>query len=356
MRPVLLTVLRTPARMAELGPADWEALLRQALAANLAASLYFLAEEQGMLGRIPDGPRRHLEWARMVTARHQQAVRFEVRQIGAALRAAGVPLLLLKGAAYVQAGLPAASGRLFSDVDILVPKERLPEVEAALMLHGWAGSVQDAYDQRYYREWMHELPPMQHVKRRSSIDVHHAILPETAAARPDPALLRAAARRLDDGTLVLAPADMVLHCATHLFCDGEFDHGLRDLFDFHRLLLHFGAEPGFWAQLAPRARQLQLARPLFYALRWSVRLLGTTVPSEVMAQARAGAPNPLLLALMDQLLGRALLPLHPTCARRLDGLARSLLYVRGNWLRMPPLLLSRHLFHKAFISPRKAAA
>jgi hypothetical protein len=28
-----------------------------------------------------------------------------------------------------------------------------------------------------------------------------------------------------------------------------------------------------------------------------------------------------------------------------------MLYVRGNWLRMPPLLLSRHLFHKAFLSP-----
>jgi hypothetical protein len=29
-----------------------------------------------------------------------------------------------------------------------------------------------------------------------------------------------------------------------------------------------------------------------------------------------------------------------------------MLYVRANWLRMPPLLLTRHLFHKAFISPK----
>lgn len=33
-----------------------------------------------------------------------------------------------------------------------------------------------------------------------------------------------------------------------------------------------------------------------------------------------------------------------------------MLYVRGNWLRMPPLLLARHLFHKAFLSPRETAA
>ncbi|MDT1852626.1 nucleotidyltransferase family protein, partial [Acinetobacter baumannii] len=103
------------------------------------------------------------------------------------------PLILLKGSAYAMAGLDAGRGRLFSDVDILVPKPRLDEVEAALMLHGWASTHLDPYDQRYYREWMHEIPPKVHVRRGISIDVHHAIMPETAADRPDPDLLRAAA-------------------------------------------------------------------------------------------------------------------------------------------------------------------
>jgi hypothetical protein len=59
---------------------------------------------------------------------------------------------------------------------------------------------------------------------------------------------------------------------------------------------------------------------------------------------------------MDRLFGCALLPPHPSCDDRFSGPARFALYVRGNWLRMPPLLLARHLFHKAFISPRTAAA
>jgi hypothetical protein len=147
----------------------------------------------------------------------------------------------------VAAGLPAAAGRLFSDIDILVPKARLDEVESQLMAHGWVSTHHDAYDQRYYREWMHELPPMQHLRRATVIDVHHAILPQTAAVRPDPARLRAGARAIPGapGLYVLAPCDMVLHSATHLFSEGEYDHGLRDLFDLHRLLCHFGAtEPG----------------------------------------------------------------------------------------------------------------
>jgi hypothetical protein len=351
--PILVRVLRAPGLMAQLAAHDWELLLRQAAAANLVASLASLAIDGQLLARIPDAPRRHLEWAGVLAARHRQAVLFEVRQIRAALARAGVPLILLKGAAYVAAGLPAAAGRLFSDVDILVPKARLPEVESALMLHGWGNTHHDPYDQRYYREWMHELPPLEHVRRRTVIDVHHAILPETAAARPDPALLCAAAVTVDPGAglSVLAPADMVLHSAVHLFSDGEFHHGLRDLFDIHRLLVHFGATPGFWDTLAPRARALELERPLFYALRYCARLLGTPVPAAVFAHAAPGGPGRLQLALMDQLFGRALLPPHQSCADGFSAAAGTMLYIRGNWLRMPPLLLTRHLLHKALLSP-----
>jgi hypothetical protein len=50
------------------------------------------------------------------------------------------------------------------------------------------------------------------------------------------------------------------------------------------------------------------------------------------------------------LFARALLPLHASCADAASGAARFAWYVRGNWLRMPPLLLARHLIHKAFLS------
>jgi hypothetical protein len=352
--PILLAVLRAPDRLATCTPADWDLLLRQSTATNLTPSVLALAEERGLLERVPAPARAHLEWVRPLALRHQQAVRFEVARIREALARTGVEVILLKGAAYTMAGLRAGAGRLYSDVDILVPKARLDEVESALMLGGWASAHHDAYDQRYYRMWMHELPPMQHLKRQTSIDVHHAILPETAPVRPDPASLRAAAQALPDGSglAVLAPADMVLHSAVHLFFDGEFDKGLRDLLDIHLLLGEFGARPGFWDSLVPRARALQLGRPLFYALRYATRFLGTDVPPHVLAQAAADGPRGPLLWWMDRLFERALMPLHPTCADAFSGAARFALYVRGNWLRMPPLLLARHLFHKAFVSPR----
>lgn len=353
--PLLVQALRAPSAMAGFSLAEWDLMLRQAAVANLSAALYYLAEEAGVLDSLPAPARTHLDWARVHGERHRQAVRFEVREIKRALAGLDLPLILMKGAAYAMAGLAPAPGRLFSDIDIMVPKERLSEVEAALMMHGWVSHHTDAYDQRYYREWMHELPPMQHVRRGSLIDVHHAILPETARARPDPDKLRAAALPVagETGLRVFAPVDMVLHSAVHLFCDGEFDKGLRDLLDIHRLLLDFGRDPAFWAALPRRAEQLQIARPLFYALRYSERLLGTPVPAALLA-APLDRPAPPLLALMDGLFERALLPMHASCSGPLSGAARFLLYIRGNWLRMPPLMLARHLAHKAFISPRNA--
>jgi hypothetical protein len=355
--PLLIQVLRDPGRMTGLDARGWELLLCQGDAAGLGATLCLLAEEHGLLDGLPAPVRRRLGWARTVWERHSQAARFELGQVRRALAGTGLALILLKGTAYMVAALPAARGRLFSDIDILVPKDRLPEVESLLMLHGWASRHHDAYDQRYYREWMHELPPMQHMRRGSAIDVHHAILPETAALRPDPARLRSQARPAGAGFHVLAPCDMVLHSAAHLFSEGEYHHGLRGLFDLHRLLCHFGAhEPGFWTALPRRAVELELGRPLFYALRYCTRLLGTPVPAGTMAAARRASPGRPLLACMDLLFGRALRPPHPDCAGRLDPAVHALLYIRGNWLRMPPLMLSRHLLHKALFSPKAAPA
>lgn len=351
---LILQALRQPDTLISLNLADWDLLLRQARQAYLLARLHAVLDERGLIEQVPPKPREHLEWSHAIAERHAQAVHWEVALIRKALSGVGVPIILLKGAAYVMAKLPAAHGRLFSDIDIMIPKNSLNAVEAALMLHGWAASHHDAYDQRYYRTWMHELPPMQHIKRSTVIDVHHAILPETAYVHPDPEKLRAAAQSLDgyDDLQVFAPVDMVLHSAAHLFHEGELDHGLRDLADLDSLLRHFGNLPSFWPELVERAKELELTRPLFYALRYCALILHTPIPPEAIRAADVGRPNLLMLSLMDSLFFRALMPVHPSCSDWLTGTARRMLYVRANWLRMPPLMLARHLFHKAFISPK----
>jgi Uncharacterised nucleotidyltransferase len=260
----------------------------------------------------------------------------------------------MKGAAYLMAGRRAATGRLFSDIDIMVPKARIGEVEAALMLSGWAGSHHTPYDQRYYRQWMHEIPPMQHIHRGTTLDVHHAILPEPARLRPSSALILADAVPIagDARVQVLAPPDMVLHSMTHLFHNDELSHGLRDLSDLDLLLREFGSDAAFWPRLVQRAQQLDLTRPLFYGLRYAVRYFATPVPAQATAAMLPFGPGQPLSGVMDALWSRGLAPQHGLAAPSNMGLALFALYVRAHWLRMPPMLLARHLITKAAFAPR----
>ena len=347
--PVSLA-LRDPRALPGWTLRQWEDLIRQARSANLLARLAALLEDHGLLQQVPEAPRAHLEAAIVVSRAQVEGVRREVAYVSKALARTRVDVVLLKGAAYVFAGLPAGRGRLFSDVDILVPEAAIPEVEAALMLHGWATTHHDPYDQRYYRQWMHELPPMEHVMRQTVLDVHHAILPTTARLKPDSAKLLAASRPLAEGQglRVLAPPDMVLHSAVHLFFNEELSSGLRDLADLDSLLSDFGRVAGFWEELGARAQELDLARPLYYALRYASRMLDTPVPEQALRAGEIGRPPALLRRTMDGLFLRALRPAHPSAADPLTPFARQALYVRAHWLRMPPLLLARHLTIKAF--------
>lgn len=345
-RPLLLQALAQPGALPRWSVASWELLLQQARRARLAARLATRLQDAGQLDAVPAPARAHLQDALLLALAQQAETWREIRQLRRALGAAGVPLVLLKGAAYVAAGLPPAAGRLFSDTDLLVPRQRLDDVERQLQLHGWQHDPQlSAYDRHYYRAWMHELPPLTHLQRGTVVDVHHAILPLTARHRPDADALLAASVAVagDAGLRVLAPVDMVLHAMAHLFHNEEFDHGLRDLSDLDLLLRHFAAaQPNFWTALQARALTLDLARTLHHGLRCVHRLLDTPVPPAVLRAAATHGPGALAQPLMDALWARALGPGHVSTTPPFTGTARALLFVRAHWLRMPLPLLLRH--------------
>ncbi len=363
-RHLLLQVLRDPRRMSQLDAPACNELLRQARMSKLVARLGYLAQDVGILDAIPPKMAEQMLAARAVSDQHARIVGWEVNRIGKALAGVDTPVVLLKGAAYLLAGMDVARGRLVTDVDILVPADRLGQVESALVAHGWESMKVDPYDQRYYRAWMHELPPMQHTQRHSVLDVHHTILPVTGRLSPDPQLLLAAARTINpthDAYLaldtqlkqsqpaiqVLAPADMVIHAAVHMFQDGELAGAVRDLADIAAMVHQFDGDASFWERLVPRAEALGLQRPLYYALASAVELLGTEVPESVMRTLGPARPIWPLRRLMALLVARALVP-QPTLRNDLAAsTARLALYIRSHWLRMPPGMLARHLYEKA---------
>jgi hypothetical protein len=350
---LLLQALRDPQSCTSFTFNEWRFCIPLARRAKVLARLHCLLQTHGLLEAVCEEVRNQLAAAHVTASHNEREVRWEVNRLGRVLGHLDTPIVLLKGSAYLLSGLPPSRGRLYNDVDVLVPKAKLNMVESALLDAGWEALKLDGYDQRYYRTWMHELPPLRHRERGTVLDVHHAILPETGRLHPDSRLLLESALDLKGSRFkVLAPVDMVLHSTAHMFQDGELAGSLRDLTDLDDLLRYFGNQEGFWDGLVPRAKRLELTRPLFYALRYANQLLDTPVPQPVREAARvAGQPPAPILRLMDSLVRRALMLGAPGQVKLSGNLARLLLYIRSHWLRMPPLLLAQHLLRKAL--PRR---
>lgn len=352
---LLNKILLDPTAIRQLDEVGWDLLIRQARHANLLGRLHHVLGHLQLLDAALPRACNHMLSAATMADRQHVSVRHEAGLLRELLAGIGLPLILLKGAAYVLAELPAAQGRVFADLDILVPKEQLALVESTLMLNGWVSSKLDAYDQHYYRQWMHELPAMEHMRSGAVLDVHHTILPPTASLRPDPALLIEASIEVPGrpGLRTLSPCDMVLHSATHLFHEGESDNLLRDLSDLDLLLRHFARRPGFWSQLIERAQALTLSGPLRLALRYASSELATPVPPEVLVAVGAQRSRGTAQHALDFIYRRMLRPKHSSAADWATPWCRQALYVRAHWLRMPAHLLAYHLTHKALVPQRE---
>ena len=309
-------------------PDSWNALIAAARAEQLIGSLAFRLDGIDM----PPAAARLLADARASAEQGRVAALWEAEAARRALAPLGVPVVLLKGTAFVAAGLDAGRGRAIGDRDILVPREHLDAVEAALLAAGWEWVKPDPYDDAYYRRWMHELPPLIHRERDRMIDVHHTILPPTARPTPNAALLIADAVPLGNGLSVLCPEDMVVHAAAHLFADGDLQGGLRNLWDIDRLVREFvERDAGFVTSLTARAARHELSEAVARALRLAQRIYGTPGGGDPVAS--------------DALFARRLLARDGWGCLRHKGTEFGF-YVRSHWLRMPPAMLARHLWTK----------
>ena len=350
--PDLIQAIKFPEQLGDIGLRRWDSLLRVAKRANLVGRLAEGIHRVGSFNDLPQQTKPHLESARVLTSHQREAMEWESRHISKALCSIDAPIVLLKGAAYALTDRSAAKGRLFGDVDILVPRDEINKTEAALMMHGWASGHHDSYDERYYRRWMHEIPPMTHRARGTVIDVHHNILPLTTSSAPSAELLLAASQPIPNSVFsTLCPADMVIHSATHLFHESELQNGLRDLFDLDALMTEFSSQStDFWVQLEDRAALLGLAAPLYLALRYTAGILGTKIPDRTrIALEKKAAFGQSSLRILDSIYLRALMPDHPLCANTSASLARAAVFVRGHYLRMPVGLLTMHLGRKFFL-------
>ena len=328
---ILVDALRDPATVGRLDDTGWTALITVARAESLAGTLACRLREQN----VPNAVHAIFSEIRIHTAHAHKLARWEARCAAEVLLPRGIRTVLMKGTAYLEAGLDAGEGRSIGDLDIMVARNRLEETERVLLDAGWEWVKPDPYDDAYYRRWMHELPPLIHRERNRMIDVHHTILPLTARPAPDAATMLVDSVRLESGLYVFQPTDMICHAAAHFMADGDLAGGLRNLWDIDRMLRTFAERNGFWQDLAMRAALHGLSDAVARALRLAARIYDTPINMTVAGRGR----------MSDRLFIRRLMARNGWGQETSKAL-RMGFYIRSHWLRMPPLMLARHLWIK----------
>lgn len=344
---ILIKVLKNPKMMLELSSHEWNECLREAKIAGLAGRLASDAIYLDITEKLPLKVQNVFRSNTYNSQSSTRKIRWEINRVHRAMLGADEKVILLKGGAYIAEGLKCTHGRMSVDLDILVAKNRIDYAEEKFLAAGWEHQVENDYDQKYYREYAHELPPMVHPERYISIDVHHTILPVTSRVKPDIQKMIDDSVESLDGFYVFSNVDMILHSVVHLFQDGEIRSSLRNLLEQHDMYSEFGQNEEFWLKLVPRAIELGLTRSLYYSLHFTKNIFNTDIPKNVIDEINQFRPGTLTMWLMNWMVPAVI---SPTLGAR--GMNRWIcqngLYIRSHWLKMPPFLLAKHLTIKFF--------
>lgn len=344
-----LPALREPQQVLSWSLAEWQVILRQARRLRLAGRLAWAISDAGLMNEAPLPARRLLRAEWNLSDARCTALTWAVDCIGRALRNSGVEPVLLKGAAYIVDGIALGRGRLPSDLDIMVSKDQLSQVERALMEADWSCIELDVADAHYYRAWSHELPPMRHHDHTLELDLHHNILPPRKGRWIDAdALLRSARPAGLPSWRVLSPEDQILHSAAHLFWDPEPLERVRDLVDIDGLMraapesAHLSPE-AFADRIQARARQLRLEEPLALAVCCCAQWFRTPLPGHLIEDSRRRLSSRIWLPVFQFLLEPA--PVEGARPWR-QRASSQLVLARYHWNRMPLRQLVPHLTRK----------
>jgi hypothetical protein len=342
---ILIQALSTPQILSSLKQEQWQILLAQANVSQLVGRLNYLMDKHQY--PKPSYVKWHLESSYKIAEKQRKQALVEFLEVPKALKALSTQLIFLKGAAYIAKQLPCSYGRTFSDIDVLVKKDQLKKIENILKFSNWLKSEVDDYDEKYYRTWMHEIPPLCHVTRGSVLDVHHNILPSTNKHTPKVESFSFTQVEVENVGKIytLDDTDICIHMAVHLFTESEFHNGLRDISDFDILLRHFQkSQPDFVIELIKRAKLIGLYDYTRLAIRYCHIIFSTPIGNIKLNDLKD--KSNLLTRFQDFCFINIFKPNHKTCRTWKMAVAEFCLYWRGHLIRMPLRLLIPHLFRK----------
>lgn len=234
-------------------------------------------------GNAPPAEQRSL-LQRLTVENALRMSHLEVRlhELVAVYAAAGIPVMLLKGAALAVTIYPSFVRRPMADLDLLIPSERAGEAWELATRSGWCKATSEQLDPFYAVH--HHLPTLE--DRRGTglgLEIHTALFPLDNPFRLDVGELWGRARPVElCGHTAFVPHehDMLLHLCTHFaWTHALLQAGWRTFRDIGTLDAAGAVD---WEALPGLLRGTPAATCCYWTLRLGRTLAGLTVPQAVL--------------------------------------------------------------------------
>ena len=333
-------------------PEDWHAAAALAMRAGVAPLLYHrlhsLAPQPDIPAEVSDQLRR-IYLASVV----RMARQFEQygRVLGA-LRAAGIPVIVLKGGHLGECVYRNIAVRAMSDLDILVHETDLDQV--ATILAQLEYYPQLPHQVRFKARAGHHWNFVRRKTLLTVIEAHWTLLDPRLGIEVDDSGLwdRATEARIAGAPVsVLSPPDLLLHLCLHAAVH-SYNIGLRMGCDIAEVLRVFGEEMD-WDGLVSRAHQWKASRSLCAGLWLAREAFRLQIPEAVVASLD---PLGLGVSRQRQLLGCILTQGMSVEAPGLPGETVGRFWATRGWHRKIGFLLRRILLPAEDIASMYPAA
>jgi hypothetical protein len=263
---------------------DWNYLTAAASAHGIAPLIYHNLQRSGATSLLAQRAMETLRSSYYGNAARNSFLYGELHNVLKAFRDKQIEVVLLKGAALAETVYPNRALRAMSDIDLLVRKEKLTEVETRLLDVGYI--LQDRvqgkeYQREHHYHWV--------FSKRSGIDVeiHWHIKRPTGAFEIDTDELWKSAQAIKVAGVeaaILSPEVLLLYLCQH-FWKHNLNGGIRPLIDIAQAT-GFYARKISWKEVARLSARWRMNPCAFLGFSLAGGLLGAPIPESFLKEIR----------------------------------------------------------------------
>jgi hypothetical protein len=278
------SALHEARRIAHTEDVDWDQFLRQALVHTVAPLVYYTLRDDRDI--LPDRVREELRIAYYQASASNALLYEELADILRAFHGAGIPVILLKGAALAQGTYGNVALRPMSDLDILVRDEAMLRAEGLLAQRGYA-VLKGAHSGLRHMTFKNTAR-----STHTLVEIHSHVVssPYYRQAMPEQWLWQDPAALAIDGVpaLTLSPEATIVHSCLHFLDHIAVQGTLLWLCDIAEVVQRKNVD---WDRLTRATGEFRIVLPVRSLLETCQETLGLSLPGQVLDRIRSLRPG-----------------------------------------------------------------